>query len=99
MRPALERLQHIEHQLLGQPTAAQVQQWQVQLLTDPELAPDAQAQQQLYQALQQAGRQQLRRELDLIHARFSRAEQRRGWLRAATDKLRQVLTLRLKPGH
>lgn len=91
MRPALDRLHQIEQHLLGQPTAAARAQWQVQQLTDPELAADTDAQRQLYEALRQAGRQQLRRELDIIHARLERTTRRRGWLQAAAHQLRQLL--------
>ncbi|UOQ73104.1 hypothetical protein [Hymenobacter cellulosilyticus] len=91
MRPVLERLQLIEHHLLGCPTAAEAAQWQVQLLTDPDLAADAATQQQLYQALHEAGRQQLRRELELIHSRFERQTRRRSWLQTATEHLRRAL--------
>ncbi|MCB2378483.1 hypothetical protein LGH70_12860 [Hymenobacter sp. BT635] len=97
MRPALDRLQQIEHHLLGRPSAAAAAQWQVQLLTDPKLAADAQAQRQLYDALRQAGRRQLRQELDRIHERLERQSRRRGWLRAATDGLRRLLPGRPQP--
>ncbi|TGE21352.1 hypothetical protein E5K00_13765 [Hymenobacter aquaticus] len=97
MRPALERLRRLEHHLLGRPTAAEAAQWQVQLLTDPELAADADAQRQLYHALREAGRRQLRQELELIHSRFEQTTRRRGWLQAATDHLRRALSGR-KPG-
>ena len=64
MRPALERLRQIERHLLGRSSEAEAAQWQLQLLTDPELAADTQAQQQLYDALRDAGRRQLRQELN-----------------------------------
>jgi|GEM_PF-1527630 len=91
MRPTLERLRFIEHHLLGQPSAAEAADWRAQQLTDPALAADAETQRQLYQALHQAGRAQLRRELDLIHARLHAASRRRGWLQAATNSLRRLL--------
>ncbi|MCB2406534.1 hypothetical protein [Hymenobacter lucidus] len=92
MRPALERLQLIEHHLLGRPTAAEAAQWRVQLLTDAELAADAATQQQLYQALHEAGRRQLRHELELIHRRFERQTRRRDWLQTTTNHLRRVFS-------
>ncbi|UOQ53911.1 hypothetical protein [Hymenobacter cellulosivorans] len=91
MRPALDRLQLIEHHLLGRPTPAEAAQWQLQQLTDPALAADTDAQQQLYRALHQAGRQQLRQELELIHSRFERQTRRRGWFQNATAHLRRLL--------
>ncbi|TGE27628.1 hypothetical protein [Hymenobacter metallicola] len=91
MRPALERLRLIERHLLGRPTPVEAAQWQLQLLTDPELAPDAATQQHLYHALHEAGRQQLRQELEQIHRRYERQTRRRGWVQAATDHLRQLL--------
>jgi hypothetical protein len=94
MRPALERLQRIESLLLGQPTAAEAAEWQLQLLTDPELADDAAAQRQLYQVLREAGRKQLRQELNRIHARLERTSRRRTWLQAAADNVRRVLSRR-----
>ncbi|PJJ52993.1 hypothetical protein [Hymenobacter chitinivorans] len=91
MRPALDQLRLIEHHLLGCPTPAEAAQWQVRLLTDPELATDAMAQRQLYQTLHEAGRRQLRQELELIHSRFERQTRRRGWLHSATENLRRLL--------
>lgn len=91
MRPALDRLQLIEHHLLGRPTPTEAAQWQLLLLTDPELAAAAATQQQLYQALHEAGRRQLRQELELIHSRFERQTRRRGWLHTATEHLRKLL--------
>ena len=91
MRPALERLRRIEHYLLSPPTAAAAADWRVQKLMDSTLAADTDAQRRLYQALHQAGRQQLRRELDLIHARLHGAARRRGWRQAATEVLRRLL--------
>ena len=91
MRPALERLRRIESHLLSPPSAAEAAHWHARQLLDPELATDTEIQRQLYQALHQAGRQQLRQELHLIHARLARATRRRGWLLAATDQLRRLL--------
>ncbi|GAA4501826.1 hypothetical protein GCM10023172_24230 [Hymenobacter ginsengisoli] len=70
MRPELERLQHIEEQLLRGPAAQPAAEWQLQLLLDPELQADAEAQQQLYAGLRAAGRRQLRSELAGIHTRL-----------------------------
>jgi hypothetical protein len=79
MRPELERLQLIEQQLLDGPAALPAETWNVRLLVDSELAADAQMQQQLYHGLRLAGRQQLRQELRLIHARLYTG--RFAWLR------------------
>ncbi|SHI38320.1 hypothetical protein SAMN02745146_0716 [Hymenobacter daecheongensis DSM 21074] len=97
MRPDLHRLHWIEHHLLGHPTPAEAADWRTQQLVDAELAADTEIQRQLYQGLYQAGRQQLRWELDQIHARLQHSARRRGWLQAATDVLRR--TLRLLPGR
>jgi hypothetical protein len=95
MRPELERLQRIEAQLLGPaPTAAD---WPLQLLLDPTLAADAEVQQQLYQGLRQAGRRQLRAELNAIHAQLYAPRQ--SWTSTAVAGLRTVLTrwVRFRP--
>ncbi|UOQ78936.1 hypothetical protein MUN84_10660 [Hymenobacter sp. 5516J-16] len=96
MRPALKRLQLIERHLLGHHCAAEAAEWQVQLLTDPELATDTEAQRLLYQGLQLAGRQQLRRELNLIHAQLAGTARRHRWLQAAVHGLRRVLPRTLR---
>lgn len=70
MRPELERLYLIEQQLLRTPAALAADEWQLRQLFDGELASDTAAQQQLYHSLRRAGRRQLRRELQLIHARM-----------------------------
>ena len=79
MRPELERLHLIEQQLLNGPAALPAEDWNVRLLIDGELAADAEAQHQLYHGLRLAGRQQLRQELRLIHARLHGGW--RAWLR------------------
>jgi hypothetical protein len=99
MRPALERLRRIERHLLGQPTPAEAADWQLQRLLDPELATDAEAQAQLYHALHEAGRRQLRQELEVIHARLHRACRRRTWRQTATDLLRQALSFPPRRGR
>ena len=70
MRPELERLRRIEQQLLNGPAARPAAEWQLQLLLDPDLQTDAEAQQRLYEGLGAAGRRQLRSELATIHARL-----------------------------
>ncbi|MGI4869746.1 MAG: hypothetical protein ACRYFX_01060 [Janthinobacterium lividum] len=70
MRPELERLHLIEQQLLNGAAALPAPEWHLRQLLDSELAVDAEAQQQLYYGLRQAGRQQLRRELRLLHKRL-----------------------------
>jgi hypothetical protein len=70
MRPELERLLRIEQQLLSSPAALSAAEWQLQLLLDPELQADAEAQQHLYAGLRAAGRLQLRGELAAIHTKL-----------------------------
>ncbi|KAA9327441.1 hypothetical protein F0P96_15770 [Hymenobacter busanensis] len=87
MRPELERLHRIEQYLLSTSAATD---WQRQLRLDPTLADDAHEQLRLYQALHEAGRLQLRRELSRIHTRLY-GPRRTGWFTAATAGLRTVL--------
>ncbi len=67
MRPELRRLQRLEHHLLGHPSPAETAEWELQLLLDPDLRADSEAQQLAYAALRRAGRRQLRHELRAIH--------------------------------
>ncbi|OON66465.1 hypothetical protein [Hymenobacter sp. CRA2] len=92
MRPELTRLARIEQHLLqpNPPSPAESAAWQTECLLDPELQADAEAQQQLYQGLQLAGRRQLRRELQGIHHRLY-GPGAAGWLHAATHGLRSLL--------
>ena len=91
MRPELARLQRIEQHLLGPaPTADAAAAWRLQQLLDSELAADTEAQRQLYQGLQLAGRQQLRQELQAIHRQLY-APPAAGWWRAAVGGLRAAL--------
>ena len=70
MRPELERLHLIEQQLLSGPAALPAAAWHLRQLLDGDLAVATEAQQQLYHGLRLAGRQQLRRELRIIHERL-----------------------------
>ncbi|WP_324672022.1 hypothetical protein [Hymenobacter sp. GOD-10R] len=94
MRPELERLQRIEHHLLGQPSA----DWHVQELLDADLAADTDLQRQLYQGLYVAGRQQLRSELVAIHRqlygtkRLGRVAQFQAALSNLSQQLRRYFT-------
>lgn len=91
MRPELTRLQRIEQHLLGPaPTAEAAAAWQLHTLLDPELTADAETQQRLYQGLRQAGRQQLRQELQTIHHQLY-GPAAAGWWRAAASGLRAAL--------
>lgn len=89
MRPELERLRRMEEQLLCGPAALPAAEWQLQLLLDPELQADAEAQQRLYAGLRAAGRQQLRGELAAIHTRLygpppsAWPQRAAAWLRSA----------------
>jgi hypothetical protein len=96
MRPDLTRLQRIEQHLLLPATPAETAAWQLQTLLDPELAADTAVQQQLYAGLRQAGRQQLRQELQLIHHQLY-GPGSAGWLRAAVGGLRTLLKRRFPP--
>ena len=90
MRPELDRLQRLELHLLGQPTSAEAARWELELLLDPELQADADAQRAVYRGLRQAGRQQLRRELTAIHAHLYAAPG--GWPGRLGAVLRAWLT-------
>lgn len=97
MRPDLEHLQRLEHHLLGHATPAETVLWQAQLHLDPALAADAALQHHIYQGLYLAGRQQLKQELDEIHAQLYRP--RRTWLRNAVARMHQVLRGPQRPTH
>jgi len=86
MRLELEQLRLVEHQVLGNPSAADAAAWRARLLADPELQADVEAQQQLYRGLQAVGRQQLRQELATIHAKLY-PPRRRNWVRATVAGL------------
>ncbi|GAB2943831.1 hypothetical protein GCM10027048_05700 [Hymenobacter coalescens] len=96
MRPELTRLQRIEAHLLAPAAPAAAAAWQLELLLDPALAHDAATQQQLYEGLQLAGRQQLRRELRQIHRELY-GPASGGWLRGAAAGLRALLRRRFRP--
>lgn len=88
MRPELERLLRIERQLRGPASA----DWPLQLLLDPELAADAEAQRQLYHGLHLAGQRMLRDELRVIHQQLYGGPG--GWTRALVGGLRTLLSRR-----
>jgi len=81
MRPELERLQRIEHQLLHKPQPEQAADWHVQELLDPDLASDTELQRRIYQGLYAAGQQQLRQELATIHQHLYGAHHSSKWTR------------------
>lgn len=92
MRPELERLQRIEHHVLGAAHPGQVAEWALQQLFDAELEADTQAQQLVYHALHLAGRRQLYYELQQIHEQLygprpSRWRQLAALGRLATQKI------------
>jgi hypothetical protein len=71
MRPELERMQLIEdylHQRLNPDRRADLE---FRLLIDDTLRQEVEVQKQLYGAIRQEGRRQLRRELEGIHQRLS----------------------------
>ena len=70
MRPELEEVKLLENYLYrGLPEEEQMEV-EIRLLWDQKYEKRLLAQQVAYQALQQAGRQQLRHELRAIHARL-----------------------------
>lgn len=89
MRPELEHLQLLEYHLRGRPTPAEAAAWQLRLRAEPALAAETNAQQLLYAALREAGRQQLRQELTAIHARLYPLH-RRFWLGALVAAARRL---------
>jgi hypothetical protein len=70
MRPQLEDIQLLEGYLQCTLSAEQRTDVEIRLLWDREWQQNLAAQQMTYQALLAAGRQQLRRELEAIHARL-----------------------------
>ena len=93
MRPELERLAALERHL-REPAAAVAPP----LPLDPALAGDLAAQRQVYLALQQAGRQQLRRELAAIHQQLYGAGMGR-WTWAAVAAGLRLVFVRRAGGH
>jgi hypothetical protein len=70
MRPQLQELAYIDAYLHGSlPEEAQMEA-EIRMLWDQEWKCNVQQQQLAYQGLRQAGRQQLRRELNAIHDRL-----------------------------
>jgi hypothetical protein len=92
MRPELLRLQFIEQHLLAAPSAAA--DWATHLLLDPDLATDIEAQRQLYAGLHAAGQQQLRRELNAMHAQLYGVTGPRHWLQQVRAAARLLLRRR-----
>jgi hypothetical protein len=72
MRPELEEIRFLENYLNHHLNEQEHMEAEVRLLWDQEYEKRLVAQRIAYQALQQAGRQQLRRELRTIHARLFR---------------------------
>jgi hypothetical protein len=70
MRPELEEMQLLENYVQGNLPEEQHIQVSVRLLWDRLWQRNLTAQQTAYHALRQAGRQQLRRELNAIHSRL-----------------------------
>lgn len=89
MRPELERLHLIEQHLLGPTAPADAMVWEARLLLDPALREEAETQRGLYAGIRAAGRQQLRQELDAIHAQLF-GSRRRG-ARGLGARLRALL--------
>jgi hypothetical protein len=70
MRPELEEIQLLEAYLANTLSEAQRIDVEVRLLWDQEWQRKFSYQELAYQAIRYAGRKQLRRELDSIHARL-----------------------------
>ncbi len=70
MRPELETMQRLEGYLHGNLNEEERVEVEVRLLWDREWQENLAAQQTAYQALRVAGRQRLRQQLQLIHARL-----------------------------
>ncbi|MFT2010335.1 hypothetical protein ACMA1I_16790 [Pontibacter sp. 13R65] len=70
MRPELDEIKLLEAFLRGNLQEEQELELEIQLLWDQELQQKVMLQQVSYQAIQEAGRQQLRQELQAIHHRL-----------------------------
>ena len=70
MRPALEEIKTLEAFLKGSLPEEESQEIEIRLLWDNCFNQQFQFQQLAYQAVQDAGRQQLRQELKAIHTRL-----------------------------
>jgi hypothetical protein len=70
MRPQLEEVKLLEDYLHQQLAHEQRQEVEIRLLWDKEWQQNLYCQQQAYQAIQNEGRKQLRRELEAIHTRL-----------------------------
>jgi hypothetical protein len=70
MRPALEEIKKLEAFISGTLPEESQQETEIRLLWDQELQQKLALQQITYRALREAGREQLRQELKLIHARL-----------------------------
>jgi len=70
MRPALEEIKTLEAFVNGSLPEAESQELEIRLLWDEYFKQKLQLQQLAYQAIQNAGRQQLRQELKAIHNRL-----------------------------
>jgi signal-transduction protein with cAMP-binding, CBS, and nucleotidyltransferase domain len=70
MRPELEEIQLLEHYLSGRLGEEQEQELEIRLLWDQEWQQQVAQQQLAYRAIREAGRQQLRHELQVIHQKL-----------------------------
>ena len=70
MRPELEEIQLLEHYLSGRLGEEQEQELEIRLLWDQEWQQQVAQQQLAYRAIREAGRQQLRHELQAIHQKL-----------------------------
>ncbi|GHA63621.1 hypothetical protein [Pontibacter akesuensis] len=70
MRVELEEIQLVEHFLYGKLSEAAELDMEVRMLWDREWKEQVAHQQLSYKALQEAGRKQLRQELEQIHQRL-----------------------------
>lgn len=70
MRPELEEIQLLENFLGGKLAGENEQEVEIRLLWDREWQQKVAQQQLVYHAIREAGRQQLRHELQAIHQRL-----------------------------
>jgi hypothetical protein len=70
MRPGLEEIQLLEAFLTGKLDEERERSVEIRLLWDQEWQQNLALQKLSYQAIREAGRQQLRRELNAIHQRL-----------------------------
>lgn len=79
MRKSLRDIQTLEAYLAGKLSPAEQAHLQTQLLIHPSLYEDMKAQQLVHLLVRNQGRQQLKAELETIHASLEQDEGKRSW--------------------